>query len=90
MFSRAFSAAGRVPVSGLAAFVVFGSLGAFWVFAFALWFSDNPRDKPSVNQAELDLLKNNAARLSWQDLIGSKTVLLLPLSTSPSASPGIF
>ena len=28
------------------AFVVFGSLGVSGLFAFALWFRDNPRDKP--------------------------------------------
>lgn len=63
------------------AFVAFGSLGAFWVFAFALWFRDNPRDKPSMNQAELDLLKDNSPPaphgFPWRDLLGSKTVLLL-------------
>jgi len=63
------------------AFLAFGSLGVFWTVAFALWFRDNPRDNPKVNQAELDLLKNNAPPaphgFPWRDLLASKTVLLL-------------
>ena len=63
------------------AFAAFGCLGVFWTIAFALWFRDNPRDNPKVNQAELDLLKNNAPPaphgFPWRDLLASKTVLLL-------------
>jgi ACS family glucarate transporter-like MFS transporter len=65
------------------AFVVFGCLGAFWTVAFALWFKDNPRDHPGVNQAELALLKNNSPPaphgFPWRDLLASKTVVLLCL-----------
>jgi sugar phosphate permease len=64
------------------AFAAFGCLGVVWTVAFALWFRDNPRDKPGVNQAELDLLRNNAppARhggIPWRDLLASRTVVLL-------------
>lgn len=63
------------------AFAAFGCLGVVWTVAFAVWYRDNPRDKPGVNQAELDLLKDNAPPaphgFPWRDLLGSKTVLLL-------------
>ncbi len=64
------------------AFLVFGCFGALWTVAFAWWFRDNPRDKKGVNQAELDLLKNNAppaphGGIPWADLFGSRTVVLL-------------
>jgi ACS family glucarate transporter-like MFS transporter len=64
------------------AFVAFGGLGVIWTIAFGLWFRDNPKDKASVNQGELDLLKNNAppaphGGVPWRDLLASKTVVLL-------------
>jgi MFS family permease len=63
------------------AFAAFGCLGVVWTVAFGLWFKDNPRDKKGVNQAELDLLKNNAPPaphgFPLGDLLASKTVLLL-------------
>jgi len=33
-----------------------GLMGITWVVFFYPWFRDNPADKPSVNQAELDLI----------------------------------
>ena len=39
------------------AFVVFGVLGIFWAVAFYRWFRDNPRDHPSVNEAELAIIE---------------------------------
>ena len=64
------------------AFAAFGVLGVFWTVAFAMWFRDNPREKRGVNQAELDLLRNNAppaahGGVPWRDLFASRTVVLL-------------
>ncbi len=64
------------------AFPAFGLLGVAWAIAFYLWFRDNPRDKPSVNQAELELLKYNIPAgshksIPWGKFAHSKTVWLL-------------
>jgi MFS family permease len=64
------------------AFAVFGVLGLIWAVAFFVWFRDNPRDKPGVNQAELDLLKDNIqpsrhGGVPWGKFLTSKTVWLL-------------
>ena len=64
------------------AFGAFGLLGVAWAIGFYVWFRDNPRDKPGVNQAELDLLKNNIPASShggvpWGKFATSKTVWLL-------------
>jgi MFS transporter, ACS family, glucarate transporter len=88
MFSRWGGAVTPLLMAGLfryvdwrMAFAAFGCLGVVWTIAFAIWYRDNPRDKPGVNQAELDLLKDNAPPaphgFPWRDLLASKTVLLL-------------
>jgi ACS family glucarate transporter-like MFS transporter len=69
-------------VSWRIAFCMFGLLGAVWAFAFYFWFRDNPRDKPGVNQGELDLLKYNImpsahGSVPWDKFATSKTVWLL-------------
>lgn len=65
------------------AFTVFGVLGVVWAVVFRLWFRDNPRDHPQVNEAELALLdgaeKNldRHAVIPWRAFFTSRTVLLL-------------
>jgi len=65
------------------AFVGFGALGLVWLAAFALWFRDNPRDNPRLNQAELTLIGGAAGAASghgdvpWGKLIRSRSVWLL-------------
>ncbi|MCZ2148723.1 MAG: MFS transporter [Bryobacterales bacterium] len=65
------------------AFVVFGALGVVWAVAFYLWFRDHPKDHPSVNAGELDLLKHvseNAGshgNVPWALLLKSRSVWLL-------------
>ena len=64
------------------AFPAFGLLGVVWAVAFYFWFRDDPRDKPGVNQAELDLLKYNVPagshkHVPWKKYFRSKTVWLL-------------
>jgi len=65
------------------AFVVFGATGIVWAIVFYYWFRDNPRDHPSVNAQELELLagaQENAAghgNVPWGKLLSSRTVWLL-------------
>jgi MFS family permease len=64
------------------AFFAFGFLGVAWAIGFFVWFRDNPRDKPRVNEAELELLRNNVqpgphAAVPWGKFAVSKTVWLL-------------
>ena len=66
------------------AFVVFAGLGVVWGLLFALWFRDRPEKKPSVNAAELALIRSNAAeaapghaRVPWLKLIRSKNLWFL-------------
>ena len=65
------------------AFVLFGGIGVVWAAIFYFWFRDRPRDHPSVNAAELELLRENEtnltghARMPWGKLVASPTVWLL-------------
>ncbi|MBI4585329.1 MAG: MFS transporter [Planctomycetes bacterium] len=43
------------------AFVILGGAGAVWAIAFFLWFRDRPEDKPSVNEAERQLIRGEEA-----------------------------
>ena len=64
-------------------FVTFGSFGFVWAVLFYRWFRDHPRDHPSVNAAELELLKGveeTAGRhehVPWRKFVASKQVWLL-------------
>lgn len=70
-------------VSWRAAFLVFAGLGVIWAVIFSRWFRDNPRDHPSVNAAELALLKDNERNVSghgdvpWRELVTRPTMWLL-------------
>jgi MFS family permease len=65
------------------AFALFGAIGVIWAIWFYFWFRDDPRDHPSVNAAELELLEearqNSAGHLHvpWEKLLRSPTVWLL-------------
>ncbi|HLJ45484.1 MAG TPA: MFS transporter [Bryobacteraceae bacterium] len=65
------------------AFVLFGLPGFIWAAAFFIWYRDNPRDHPAVNQAELALLGDapSSAKghgdVPWGKLIASRSVVLL-------------
>lgn len=65
------------------AFALFGAIGIIWAIWFYVWFRDNPRDHPSINAAELELLKetqqNSAGHMNvpWGKLLSSPTVWLL-------------
>lgn len=65
------------------AFGVFGAIGVIWAVFFFRWFRDNPREHPSVNEAELALLKGAENMASghgdvpWRKLATSRSVWLL-------------
>lgn len=65
-------------------FVIFAGLGAVWAAAFYLWYRDNPKDHPGVNEAELALLEESQknldtkhANIPWGKLLTNRSVLLL-------------
>ncbi|HXJ42755.1 MAG TPA: MFS transporter, partial [Bryobacteraceae bacterium] len=68
-------------VSWRTAFGIFGVLGAIWAVFFYRWFKDDPKDNPSVNAAELELLKYNHpgghGSVPWAKFAASKQVWLL-------------
>jgi MFS transporter, ACS family, glucarate transporter len=66
-----------------AAFLVFALFGIGWAIVFGLWFRDNPRNHPSVNAAELALLRENEQNVSghgdvpWRKLAAHPALWLL-------------
>ncbi len=78
------------------AFVMFGGLGVIWALFFARWYRDNPADHPSVNAAELALLKGSErlaaghAKVPWGKLLRSRSVWLLWLQYFCSSFPWYF
>ncbi|HVN79154.1 MAG TPA: MFS transporter, partial [Terriglobia bacterium] len=70
-------------VSWRRAFGAFGAIGVIWAVFFYRWFQDNPRHHPSVNAAELALLKGYEENASghgdvpWKKLLSSRTVWML-------------
>lgn len=64
-------------------FILFGLIGVVWAVAFYHWFRDDPREHPSVNQAELALLDNSANNLvghmpiPWKRFLANRTVWML-------------
>src|SRR5579872_187142 len=64
------------------AFELFGVVGVIWAIAFFLWFRDDPRTHPSVNEAELALMPARAetaigGETPWRRIFGSRSVKLL-------------
>lgn len=78
------------------AFIIFGCLGAVWAVLFYWWFRDNPKDHPSVNKAELELLKyasQNAGshgNVPWGLLVSNRSVWLLWLQYFLLSFPWYF
>lgn len=64
-------------------FELFGVIGIIWAIFFYRWFRDNPREHPSVNEAEKALLPPAEAVMAshgpvpWGKFLRSKTVWLL-------------
>lgn len=65
------------------AFQIFALLGLVWAILFFFWFRDDPRDQPAVNEAELELIGDNAGPDSrelpvpWRTFASSRTAWLL-------------
>jgi len=65
------------------AFVAFGVLGVIWCVFFWRWFRDRPSEHPSVNAAELELLRDVSVRgashgnVPWKKLVSRGSVWLL-------------
>lgn len=66
------------------AFVLFGSLGVVWAWAFARWFRDEPADHPAVNGAELRLIRADSPtattphpNIPWRQVLQSANIWLL-------------
>jgi ACS family glucarate transporter-like MFS transporter len=65
------------------AFVLFGAIGGIWAALFYRWFRDDPRENPSVNEAELRLLAANAHHaerhgdVPWRRFLRAPTTWLL-------------
>jgi sugar phosphate permease len=70
-------------ISWRQAFMLFGAIGVVWAVWFYRWFRDNPKDHPSVNPAELELLRHAAENaqthgsIPWHLLLRSRSVWLL-------------
>lgn len=67
-----------------AAFGVFGMVGVLWCAACALWYRNDPADHPSVNSAELEIIRVGAApapgakeTVPWKRLLLNRTMLAL-------------
>ncbi len=78
------------------AFGMFGALGVVWAVYFYRWFRDDPREHPSVNAGELELLKETEHLVSghgnvpWKKLLGSRSVWLLWIQYFLLAYPWYF
>jgi len=65
-------------------FWIFGALGVLWCVAFWWWFRDRPEQKPTVNQAERDLIHGDDGppdvshfAVPWSKLLLSGNLWLL-------------
>ena len=74
-------------ISWRAAFWLFGGLGVVWCLLFTIWFRNRPEEKPSVNEAERQLIRAGigheadkaAAAVPWGRLFRSRTLWALCL-----------
>ncbi len=68
-------------------FVLFGSIGFVWAFAWFRWFRDSPSEHPDVSAAERAVIESGAAPDSghllgatdWKRLLANRTVVCLCL-----------
>jgi ACS family glucarate transporter-like MFS transporter len=65
-------------------FIVLGALGFGWAAWWFRWFRDDPREKPGISPAELELIGSGekakpvaAGESRWQDLASLDSLLLL-------------
>jgi len=69
------------------AFAIFGAVGLIWCAVCALWYRDDPASHPSVNSAELEIIRVGAAAppkateaVPWKTLLLNRTMLALAFS----------
>ena len=68
-------------------FVIFGTIGFLWAFAWYRWFRDDPAQHPAVGPAECAYIKSGRAAATghhfspaqWRSLLANRTVLALCL-----------
>jgi MFS family permease len=80
------SAGGEIVTHWRHAFWIFGFIGVAWCGVFWLWFRDLPEQKPSVNQAELDLIRSETGgiepvhgKVPWRYFLSSVNLWVLCL-----------
>jgi MFS family permease len=68
-------------------FLLFGSVGFLWAFAWYRWFRDTPEEHPSVNAEERAYIQqgrlvasgHHVGRTEWKRILGRRTVVFLCL-----------
>ncbi|MBV9679958.1 MAG: MFS transporter [Acidobacteriaceae bacterium] len=65
-------------------FLLFGCIGFFWALLWHGWFRDEPRDHPSVNREERDLIESTRGLApghggSWSEIFRTRSLLPLCL-----------
>jgi MFS family permease len=84
-FHRAFANTGlERSAPWRLSFYASGLLGVIWVAVFWLWFRDNPADKRSVNEAELELIRAGAPTTTTNASDAPIPNIFASLFTSPS------
>jgi MFS family permease len=81
-----------------ALFVLFGSLGFVWAWAWYRWFRDSPAEHPGVGAMERELIESGLAAdggrpldaTHWKRLLANRTVVCLCLMYFTQAFGGTF
>src|SRR4051812_44060796 len=79
-------------------FVLFGSIGVVWAWAWDRWFRDSPAEHPGVGVAERQLIESGLAAdarpaveaTQWRRLLANRTVVCLCLMYFTQAFGGTF
>jgi MFS family permease len=79
-------------------FVLFGSIGFVWAWAWYRWFRDSPAEHPGVGAAERELIERGLAAdgghaldaTQWKRLLANRTVVCLCLMYFTQAFGGTF
>jgi sugar phosphate permease len=75
------------PISWQALFVLYSLPGLLWAAWFVWWFRDRPEEHPSVNQAELQLLRENVTPKPAP--AGGQEDRIAPANDATTPSPGL-
>jgi ACS family glucarate transporter-like MFS transporter len=79
-------------------FVLFGSIGFIWAWAWYRWFRDSPAEHPAVGAAEREAIESGLAAdaghareaTQWRRLLANRTVVCLCLMYFTQAFGGTF